>query len=124
MIMQGGHKGRLERYIYMIAGGHTIETPQTLMYFEVIFSDSVGITLIIAALNDLYNLSCDIHNVYLTTNCCENIWMVPENELGSYSGNNKLIVWALYGLKTSGAKLKSFLVETLLPRLHAISIRL
>ena len=44
----------------MVAGGHTIEALAVLTYSSVVSRDSVRIALLIAALNDLKVLSCDI----------------------------------------------------------------
>ena len=75
--------------------------------------DSVRISLIIAALNDLDLLACDIKNTYLTADCRERVWVVSGPEFGSKAGNNMLTRRALYGLKISGSAFRAFLAETL-----------
>ena len=60
---------------WLVAWGHMTETPATLMYWSVVSRDSVQITLIVAALNDLQVMSCNIQNAYLTADSREKIWM-------------------------------------------------
>ena len=50
----------LTRKARMVAGGHTWETPASLNYSSVVSRDSVRIALLIAALNDLDIMACDI----------------------------------------------------------------
>ena len=97
----------------MVAGGHQTETPPTLTYSSVVSRDSIRILLMIAALNGLDVLSCDIQNAYLTAPCREKVWTIAGPELGSEAGKSMLIVRALYGLKSSGAAFRSFLADHL-----------
>ena len=98
----------------MVAGGHKTETPATLTYSSVVSRDSVRIALLIAALNDLDILACDIQNAYLTAPCREKIYTTAGPEFGTeLCGKTMLVVRALYGLKSSGAAFRSFLAETL-----------
>ena len=75
--------------------------------------DSVWIELAIAALNNLEVLACGIENAYLTVDCRERVWVVAGHDFGSKDGNNMLVRNSLYGLKSSGAVFRAFLVETL-----------
>ena len=52
-----------------IASGHTTETPTSLTYSSVVSQDLVRIILLVAALNGLQVMACDIQNAYLTVNC-------------------------------------------------------
>ena len=98
----------------MVAGGHKTETPATLTYSSVVSRDSVRIAFMIAALNDLEILACDIQNAYLTAPCREKICITAGPEFGpELEGKTMLVVRALYGLKSSGAAFRSFLAETL-----------
>jgi hypothetical protein len=67
----------------------------------------------IAALNDLKLLSCDIQNAYLTADCREHIYCIAGLEFGSDAGSIMIIRKALYGLKMSGAAFRAHLAETL-----------
>ena len=96
----------------MVARGHTAHNPSTLTYSSIVSHDSICIALLIAALNDLEVLACDIQNAYLTAPCREKIWTVAGPEFGSEDGKNMIIVKALYNLKSSGATFEVFLAET------------
>ena len=97
----------------LVAGGHKTDTPSSITYSSVVSRDSVRIALLIAALNDLNVLSCDIQNAYLTAPCREKICIVAGPEFASEAGNTMIVTRALYGLKSSGAAFRSFLAETL-----------
>jgi hypothetical protein len=58
---------------------------------------------LIAALNDLDVLACDIQNAYLNTPTHEKVWSTTGKEFGPKEGLPVLVVWALYGLRRSGA---------------------
>ena len=55
----------LQKYRF-VAGGHTMETPDTLTYASVVSRELVHIALAIADLGGLEILSCDIQNDYFT----------------------------------------------------------
>ncbi len=87
-----------------VAGGHTTEPPNSLTYSSVVSRESVKIAFLIAALNDLDIMSCDIGNAYLNAKCREKIWFVAGAECGpDIQGCVCKLVRALYGLKSSGA---------------------
>ena len=52
------------------------DTPVGLCYSSVVSRDSIIITFLVAALNDLDILACDISNAYLNSPCQEIIWFV------------------------------------------------
>ena len=87
-----------------VAGGHTTEPPNSLTYSSVMSRESVKIAFLVAALNDLDLMSCDIGNTYLNAKCRERIWFVAWAECGpDLQGCVCKLVRALYGLKSSGA---------------------
>ena len=96
-----------------MAGGHTTETPLTLTYLSVVSRDSVRIILLVAALNGLNIMACDIQNAYLMAGCREKIWTIAGPEFGPKKGTPMIICKALYGLKSSGAVFWAHLAETL-----------
>ena len=53
----------------MVAGGHMIEAPASLTYSSVVSRDSVRIALMIAYLNGLKVLACNILNAILALKC-------------------------------------------------------
>ena len=87
-----------------VAGGHTTETPVGLCYSSVVSRDSVRLAFLVAALNELDILACDIGNAYLNAPCRERIWFEAGIECGnSMMGKPVRLIRALYGLKSSGA---------------------
>jgi hypothetical protein len=87
-----------------VAGGHMTETPNSLTYSSVVSRESVKLAFLIAALNGLDIMSCDIGNAYLNAACREKIWFVAGPECGAeLCGTPCKLVRALYGLKSSGA---------------------
>ncbi|KAI2498321.1 Reverse transcriptase (RNA-dependent DNA polymerase) [Fragilaria crotonensis] len=93
----------LTRKARFVAGGHMTEPPASITYSSVVSRDSVRIAFMLAALNDLDVLACDIGNAYLNAPCREKVWFVAGPEFGSRQGTVIRIVRALYGLKSSGA---------------------
>ena len=93
-----------KRKASFVAGGHMTEAPNSLTYSSVVSRESVKIAFLIAALNDLDVMSCDIGNAYLNASCREKIWFVAGPECGDeLNGIPCKLVQALYGLKSSGA---------------------
>ena len=93
----------LTRKARFVAGGHLTEPPASITYSSVVSRDSVRIAFLLAALNELDILACDIGNAYLNAPCREKVWFVAGPEFGSRQGAVIRIVRALYGLKSSGA---------------------
>jgi hypothetical protein len=108
----------LTRKARFVAGGHTTETPASVTYASVVSRDSVRIAFLVAALNDLDILACDVSNAYLNAPCREKIWFVAGPEFGSRQGQVVKIVRALYGLKSSGASWRSMLQKTIIEELR------
>jgi hypothetical protein len=84
----------------MVAGGHMTDTPSSVTYSSVVSRDSVRIALLIAGMNGLDVLACDIQNAYLTAPARERCWTIAGPEFGSEAGEKFIIVRALYGLKS------------------------
>jgi hypothetical protein len=93
----------LTRKARFVAGGHLTEPPVSVTYSSVVSRDSVRLAFLLAALNDLDIVACDVGNAYLNAPCREKIWFVAGPEFGSRQGTVIKIVRALYGLKSSGA---------------------
>ena len=96
-----------------VAGGHMTEPAASMTYSSVVSRDSVRIALLLAALNDLKVLSCDVGNAYLNAPCREKIWFQAGRECGEDMGKVMIITRALYGLRTSGASWRQMLSDTL-----------
>jgi hypothetical protein len=56
----------LTRKTRFVAGGHMTDPPKDTTYSCVVSRDSIRIVFLIAALNDLDILACDIQGAYLT----------------------------------------------------------
>jgi hypothetical protein len=64
----------LRQKVWLDANGNKTEAPPARSYSYSTYSsavlrDSVGIALLVAALNDLKLLSCNIQNAYLSADC-------------------------------------------------------
>jgi hypothetical protein len=105
-----------------VAGGHLTETPASLTYSSVVSHDSVRIAFLLAELNGLEVLPCDIGNAYLNAPCQEKIWFVAGPEFGSRQGQVvKVLVRALYALKSSGASWRNMLQQTIVNELEFVT---
>ena len=104
----------LTRKARLVAGGHTTDAPSSLTYSSVVSRDSIRVAFLIAALNKLNVLACDIGNAYLNAPCREKIWFLGGPEVGKeFQGRVCVMVRALYGLKSSGASWRATLMATL-----------
>jgi hypothetical protein len=95
------------------AGGHTTDTPAAMTYSSVVSRDSVRIGFMLAALNGLDVMACDLENTYLNAPCVEKIWFEGGLECGSDKGKVCVVVRALYGLKSAGASWRATLAQAL-----------
>jgi Reverse transcriptase (RNA-dependent DNA polymerase) len=97
-----------------VAGGHLTDPPKESVYSSVVSRESVRLFFLIAALNDLNILACDIQNAYLNAGTKERNWFVAGLEFGpQHVGKPVLIVKALYGLRSSGAQWREHMATTL-----------
>jgi Reverse transcriptase (RNA-dependent DNA polymerase) len=104
----------LTRKARFVAGGHMTDPPKDSTYSSVVSRDSIRLALLIAALNDLDVLACDVQGAYLNAMTKEKIWTICGLEFGAHRhGKKALIVGALYGLKSSGARWREHLAQTL-----------
>lgn len=96
-----------------VAGGHLTEAPSSITYSSVVSRDSVRLAFLIAELNDLDIMACDVGNAYLNAPCREKVWFKGGIDTGEDRGKILVITRALYGLKSSGASWRSTLATTL-----------
>ena len=68
---------------HFVAGGHMTEAPSSITYTGVVAHDSVRLAFLIAALNGLDILACEMGNAYLNAHCCEKIWFLGGTEVGT-----------------------------------------
>jgi hypothetical protein len=103
----------LARKARMVAGGHRVEPPKDSTYSSVVSRDSVCLFFLLAALNDLEVIACDIQNAYFNAQTKEKVWFKGGTEMGPDKGKVIIIIRALYGLKSSGARFREHLAQTL-----------
>jgi hypothetical protein len=99
-----------------VASGHMTQPASSITYSSVVSRDSVRIAFLLATLNGLKILACDIGNAYLNAPCREKIWFRAGRECGEDMGKVMIITRALYGLRTSGASWRQMLSDTLTSR--------
>ena len=104
----------LTRKARLVAGGHLTDAPTSLTYSSVVSRDSIRMAFLIAALNGLEVMACDIGNAYLNAPCREKVWFLGGPEVGNEDrGKVCVMTRALYGLKSSGASWRITLMNTL-----------
>ena len=101
------HKARL------VAGGHLTEPPKDSVYSGVVSLRSMRLALLIGELNGLQPMVGDIGNAYLEAYTKEKVFFIAGKEFGPLAGHTMVIVKALYGLRTSGARFHERLADTL-----------
>ena len=104
----------LTRKARFVAGGHMTDPPKDTTYSSVVSRDSIRLALLIAALNDLQVMACDVQGAYLNAKTQERIYTIAGLEHGkAREGQKAIIIGALYGLKSSGARWREHLANTL-----------
>jgi Reverse transcriptase (RNA-dependent DNA polymerase) len=104
----------LARKARLVAGGQMTDPPKDSTYSSVLVSrDSVRLFFLLAASNDMDVLACDIQNAYLNAPTKEKVWFRGGKEMGPDEGKVIVIVRASYDLKSSGARFRDHLAQTL-----------
>jgi len=104
----------LVRKARFVAGGHQTDPPTEPTYSSVVSRDSVRIAFLVAALNGCDILSADVQNAYLNAPTREKVYTTAGLEFGASNvGRPVLIVRALYGLSSSGARWRDHMAATL-----------
>ena len=103
----------LTRKARFVAGGHLTDPPTESVYSSVVTRESVRIMFLVAALNDLDVLGADVQNAYINARTGEKVYTTAGPEFGSNAGRPAIIVRALYGLKSSGARWRDHLAAIL-----------
>jgi hypothetical protein len=94
----------LTRKARWVADGSQSEMPRESTYSSVVSRDSIRIFFTLAALNDVEVLACDVQNAYLNAPTKERNYIIAGKEFGPNQGRRALIVRALYGMASSGAR--------------------
>ena len=103
----------LQRKARLVADGYMTDQPKDMTYVTIVSRESVRLSFLAAALNDLDILSADIQNAYLEAQTCEKLWVWAGKEFGSNKGISMKIVRALYGLKSSGRMFRDTLARAI-----------
>ncbi|KAG7369925.1 reverse transcriptase RNA-dependent DNA polymerase [Nitzschia inconspicua] len=102
-----------ERKARFCANGNETRAPSSITYSSVVSRDSIRLAFLIADLNGLDLLACDLANAFLNAPCAEKIWFEGGTECGEDKGKVCILVRALYGLKSAGFSWRSALAATL-----------
>jgi Reverse transcriptase (RNA-dependent DNA polymerase) len=103
----------LARKARFVAGGHTTDAPAAMTYSSVVSRDSVRLAFLLAALNGIDIMSCDLENAYLNAPCKEKIWFEGGTECGEDKGCVLVVIRAFYGLRSAGASWRTALAKVL-----------
>ena len=93
------------------AGCMVKDTPAVVTYASVVSHDTLLIALTITALNDLEVKASDVMNTFLTAPCVDKIWTTLGSEFGDDAGKKAIIVRALYGFKSAGARFGNHIAD-------------
>jgi len=94
----GRHKARL------VADGHLTEVPIESVYSGVVSLRGFRLVLFLAELNGLETYATDIGNAYLEAKTSEKVYIIAGPEFGELQDHLLVIVKAIYGLRSSGAR--------------------
>ena len=95
------------------ADGRKVSTPPSMSCSAVVSRDSVRISLLITALNDLDALGCNVQNAFPSANDLEKHCLIAGDKFGHEKGKIFTVVEALHGLKSASAAFRSFMAERL-----------
>jgi hypothetical protein len=104
----------LIRKARFVAGGHLTDPPVESVYSSVVMRESIRIMFLIATLNDLDILNADVQNAYINARTDERVYTTAGLEFGADAGRPAIIVRALYGLKSSGARWRDHFASILM----------
>ena len=102
-----------KRKARLVAGGHMTNPPKDSVYSSVVSLRSVRMVCFLSELNDLELMAADVGNAYLEACTKEKVCFIAGPEFGPLVGHTLVIVKALYGLRSSGARFHEKFAETL-----------
>ena len=94
----GRHKARF------VADGNLTDLPLDDVYSGVVSIKGIRLVIFLSELNRLQLVATDVGNAYLEAYTKEKVYFIAGPEFGSLHGHILVIVKALYGLRTSGAR--------------------
>jgi hypothetical protein len=93
----------MTRKARLVARGSMTEATKEDTFASVVSRDTVRLLFLLAALNDLNVLSCDVQNAYLAAPNKAKVWTKFSDQFGpEYEGRKAIIAKALYGVRSSG----------------------
>jgi hypothetical protein len=107
-------KHDLRRKSRLVAGGHMTAPPKDSVYSGVVTLRSLRLCILLAELNGLQVEAADVGNAYLEAFTQEKVYIIAGPEFGDRQGNVLLVVKALYGLRTSGARFHEKFADSLM----------
>jgi hypothetical protein len=75
--------------------------------------DSVHLFFVFAALKDIDVLACHTQNAYINTEMIEKVWFCGGDKMSTDKGKIIVIIRVVYGLKSSGARWREHMAQTL-----------
>ncbi len=105
------HDGR--RKARCIAQGNRTPEAKDSSYSGVVSLRSLRIVMMLGEHNGLQQMAGDIGNGYLEANTKEKVYIIAGPEFGELQGHTLIIVKALYGLRSSGARFHDKFADTL-----------
>ncbi len=106
-------KQSLKRKARFVARGDRTMPPKESVYSGVATLRSLRIITLLAELNGLELTGGDVGNAYLEAYTTEKVCFTAGPEFGPLAGHTLIIVKALYGLRTSGARFHAKFADTL-----------
>jgi hypothetical protein len=97
----------------LVAEGNLTTPPKDSVYSGVVTLRSLRLCMFLAELNGLKVEAADVGNAYLEAFTKEKIYIIAGSEFGDREGNILVIIKALYGLHTSGARFHEKFADTL-----------
>ena len=97
----------------MVAGEHLTGMLDALTYLSVVLLQSLRTVMFIGELNDMKMCAGNIGNAYLEAFTTEKVAFIAGPEFGDKAGHTMIIVKALYGLKSSGARFHDLFADTI-----------
>ena len=95
----------------LVADGHLTNPGTEQAYSGAVSLRSLRLALLIGELNGFEAKVSDIGNVYLEAYTKEKVYFIAGPEFGPLEGHTLIIVKALYGLRTSGARFMNVLLK-------------
>jgi hypothetical protein len=86
----------LARKARFVAGRHKTDPPKDSMYSSAVLRDTVRLFFLIAVLNDVNILTCDVQNAYVNAKSKEKVWFESGDKMGQHKG--KVVIgfrWSL-----------------------------